>query len=210
MWPAARLVALAASVACTATQPVRVLPMGQTRWIASVGGPVLPQHVPTKIVPYTDIGMMWGKTDNLTLTANVHVLAAAFGIAGVDVGAARRLLAQQGARPEITGQAQVYLFDGDGGARVYPNVTTTASWTAGPRTLLYGGVSLVGQFSGTPGMIVTPLAGVQRQVSQRLTLQLEGKWMAANADMHSGLFQGESSISGHGGLAAQIGLQVNR
>ena len=201
---------LLCATACTATQPVRVLRKGETRLIASVGGPLLPHHAPTGFVPYTNVGKMWGRTDDLTLTANVHVLAAAFGVAGVDVGAARRLYAQDGLMPEITGQAQLYGFIGAGGSRIYPNLTANASWTAGPRTLLYGGSVVTVRPSGGRAFLVSPLLGVQRDVGRRFVYQLEAKWMAANIDMHSGLFEGENSVGGNGGLALQLGVQVKR
>ena len=123
---------------------------------------------------------------------------------------ARRLRAENGVLPEITGQAQLYGFVGPGGARVYPNLTGTASWTAGSRTLLYGGSSLTIRPSGGQALLATPMVGVQRDVGRRLVLQLEGKWMAANIDMHSGLFEGENSVGGNGGLALQLGVQVKR
>ena len=204
------LVAAVALVGCAATQPVRVLNRGEHRWIASVGGPLLPHHVPTGILPYTDAGVMWGARENLTVSANVHLLAAAFGIAGADVGVARRLRAQSGRAPEVTGQAQLYGFVGTGGARVYPNLTGTASWRSGEKTLLYGGAAVTGRLSGGRALIGTPLLGVQRDVGRRLILQLEGKWMAANIDMSRGMFEGKNSVSGNGGLAMQLGVQVRR
>jgi hypothetical protein len=153
---------------------------------------------------------MWGARDNLTYSADAHLLAAAFGIAGVDVGVARRFHAQRGRLPEVTGQAQVYGFAGTGGARVYPSITGTASWNAGPHALLYGGAVLTGRPSGGIAIVGTPLVGMQRDVGQRVVLQLESKWMAANIDMHRGLFEGENSIGGRGGLALQLGVQVRR
>jgi len=197
-------------IACTATQPVRVLPKGETRWISSLGGPLLPHHAPTGFIPYTNVGMMWGRSENVTVSANVHVLAAAFGVAGLDVGAARRFRAEDGLIPELTGQAQLYGFVGAGGARVYPNFTGTASWSAGPRTLLYGGSALTVRPSGGTALVATPLVGIQRDAGKRLVLQLEGKWMAANIAMHSGLFEGENSVGGKGGLSLQFGVQVKR
>lgn len=207
---AAPLVVLLAGSACTATLPVRTLPAGENRWTVSLGGPLLPHHAPTGFIPYTTIGRLWGRSDGVTMSANLHVLAAAFEVAGVDVGVARRLRPQRGGVPEVTGQAQVLAFAGEGGARVYPNLTATASWTAGPRTLFYGGAGATLRLDGGRTVIATPLAGVQRDVGRRLVLQLEGKWMAANVDMHSGLFEGENSIGGNGGLALQLGVQIRR
>jgi hypothetical protein len=198
------------TVACTATQPVRVLPKGQSRWISSIGGPLLPHHTPGGVIPYTNVGRMWGRSDNVTLSANVHLLAAAFGVGGFDVGAARRLRSESGLLPEVTVQAQLYAFAGSGGARVYPNLTGTASWSAGPQTLLYAGTAATLKLNDGFEVFASPLAGIQRDFGRRLVLQLEGKWMAANADMSSGLFEGENSIGGNGGLALQFGVQVKR
>ena len=193
-----------------ATQPVRVLPKGESRLISSVGGPLLPHHTPVGFIPYTNIGRMWGHSADVTLSANVHVLAAAFGIAGMDIGAARRLVTASGSMPELTGQAQLYVFAGTGGVRLYPHLTGTASWSVGTSTLAYGGSAFTVRPSGGIGIVATPHAGVQRSVGRRLAIQLEGKWMAANVDMHSGLFEGENSLGGKGGLALQLGVQVKR
>jgi hypothetical protein len=201
---------MALSLGCAATQPVRVLRQGETRWIASVGGPVLPDHVPTKLIPYANAGVMWGHRDNLTLSVNAHLLSAAFGIAGVDVGAARRLRPQAGVLPEVTGQAQLYLFAGEGGARAYPHLTGTGSWSATSRTLLYGGAAVTVRPSGGTTLIVTPHVGVQQDIGRRFALQLEGKWMAANIDSRVGIFEGEGNIAGRGGRAIQLGIQVKR
>ena len=202
----------ALSVACAATQPVRVLAKGQSRWIASVGGPLLPHHTPGGIIPYTNVGRMWGHSDDVTLSANVHLLPAAFGVGGVDIGVARRLRRAEGRVGELTGQAQLYAFAGAGGVRVYPNFTGTASWSLSDPAnfLLYGGSAMTLRLDGGQAAVVTPHLGVQRDFGRRLVLQLEGKWMAANVDMHSGLFEGENSVGGNGGLAMQFGVQVKR
>jgi hypothetical protein len=204
------LAVTALGTACTATLPVRVLHKGESRWIASIGGPLLPHHAPTGFIPYTNVGRMWGHSERTTLSANAHLLAAAFGVAGLDLGAARRLRLQDGVAPEVTGQVQLYGFAGPGGARVYPNLTATASWSAGPRTLLYGGAGATITFEGTQAVLATPHLGIQRDVGRWLALQLEGKWMAANVDMRSGLFEGENTVGGRGGLALQLGVQVKR
>lgn len=208
--PLAWLALTALTGACAATQPIRVLGKGERRFISSIGGPLLPNHTPTGFIPYTNVGMMWGHSDNVTASANVHVLAATFGIAGLDVGLARRLTRQDGIVPEFTGQGQLYLFAGPGGARVFPSATATASWAHGPRTLSYAGANLTGQLTSGTGVLASPLVGLQRDVTRRVTLQLEGKWMAANADMSRGLFEGENTVGGKGGLALQLGVQVKR
>lgn len=196
--------------ACTATQPVRVLSRGHSRFIASVGGPYLPKGSPTVVIPYTTVGVMRGVSDNTTLAYNVHLLMAVLGVAGVDVGAAHRLRAQSGLTPELTALGQAYLFAGSGGARVFPHASLNASWLRGKSQLLYVGAEAVGQFQGSPGMLASPLVGWQFPAGRHLALQTEFKWMAANRDTHHGVFEGESSIGGHGVLAFQLGMQFVR
>jgi hypothetical protein len=113
------VVLLTVSTGGSATLPVRTLPAHQTRWTMSVGGPVAPDHVMTKVIPYLMVGAMHGVTDRTTVSGSAHVLAAALGIAGVDVGVARRLGTQQGfRRSHRTGQ--LYALWGKGGGRVFP------------------------------------------------------------------------------------------
>jgi hypothetical protein len=208
---AAATAALAAVVgACAATQPVRVLPKGQSRVIASVGGPWQPKKSPTVVVPYVTLGMMRGLSDRTTLVYDAHLLMAALGVAGADVGLAHRLLAQDGVRPEVSALGQAYLFAGSGGARVFPHASVNASWTRGARQLLYVGGDAIGQFSGAPAVLVAPLAGWQFPVHRRVQLQTEFKWMAANVETEHGIFRGRGNIGGHGGLSVQLGVQVTR
>jgi hypothetical protein len=191
--------------ACSATLPVRVLPKGESRIIASFGGPYLPQSSPTWLIPYITVGAMHGLTDNTTLVYDVHVLMAALGVAGVDVGAAHRLHAQSVVAPEVTVLGQAYMFAGNGGARVYPHVSINASWRHGDRQLLYVGAEALSQFQGAPAVFATPLVGWQFPAGRRLALQTEFKWMGANSNTAHGIFKGESSIGGHGALAFQLG-----
>lgn len=193
------------SAACTATLPVRVLQKGESRVTASFGGPYLPQSSPTWLIPYTTVGAMHGLTDNTTLVYDVHVVMAALGVAGVDIGAAHRLRAQSAGAPEVTILGQAYMFAGNGGARVYPHVSVNASWRRGERQLLYGGAEALAQFQGAPALFATPLAGWQFPAGRRLALQTELKWMGANSNTAHGIFKGESSIGGHGALAFQLG-----
>jgi hypothetical protein len=205
---AACAVAIAATAGCSATAIVRPLPVGTSAWTASLGGPYVPNSVPTLVVPYATIGWQRGITNDLTVGGAVHATMAAFGVAGVDVAATRRLVAQDGARPELVGTLRGTLFsDGSGsGTRFYPSLGVVGSWAAGPRTLWYAGADATAQTGATPGVLVAPLAGVQRRFGANTAFQLELKWMAANVDSRRGVFEGESSIGGRGAVAVQLGV----
>jgi hypothetical protein len=196
--------------ACSATHIVRPLPRGASVWTASLGGPYLPEAVPTKVVPYLSLGWQYGVSDALSIGGAVHGTLAAYGVAGGELTATRRLTEQHGRRPAVSGTAQAYLFAGRGGARFYPSLGAVASWSIGERALLYGGGNALAQFSGTPSVLLNPLIGAQRSFGRRVALQLELKWMAANADTRAGVFEGESSIGGRGALATQLGLTMRR
>jgi hypothetical protein len=196
--------------ACSATHIVRPLPRGASVWTASLGGPLLPEAVPTKVVPYLSIGWQHGVSDALTLGGAIHGTMAAYGVAAGELTATQRLTEQRGGRPAVAGTAQAYLFAGRGGVRVYPSFGAVASWSVGKRALLYGGGNAVAQFSGTSTVLLSPLVGAQRSFGRRVALQLEVKWMAANADTRAGVFEGESSIGGRGAVATQLGFTLRR
>ncbi len=155
----------------------------------SVGDPS-PNGSPTGIIPYLTIGEIRGLSDNTTLVYDVHLLTAALGVAGVDVGAAHRLHAQSGSAPEITALGQAYLFAGSGGARAFPHASVNASWRRGDRQLLYIGADAVAQFQGRPALFATPLIGWQFPAGKRLALETEFKWTAANRNTAHGIFEG--------------------
>jgi hypothetical protein len=186
--------------ACGASQPVRVLPATSTAITASVGGPVVPASSPTGVVPYISAGAAHGLSDEVTIHGNLHLIMAAFAVAGADVGASMRLVREDGPLPELTGALRLIGFvdvAGPAAPRLYPDAALTASWTLTGRTLLYVGSH--GTYQAEPSaFFVSPFLGLSFPVSEHVTLQAEAIWQAANADTHSGIFEGASSIGGMG------------
>lgn len=199
-----------ASAACSATHVVRPLPRGASQVSFSFGGPLLPEKVVTKVVPYATVGWQRGVTDALTVGGALHATMAAFGVAGGELSATHRLLGGRDDALALAGTAHGYLFTGEGGTRVYPGASLVGSWRPGTRTLLYGGGTAVGQFDGTPSVVLNPLLGAQRSLGRRLAVQAEFKWMGANADTRAGVFEGESSLGGRGAMAVQLGAVLRR
>lgn len=149
-------------------------------------------------------------TEALTVGGALHATMAAFGVAGGELSATHRLLGNRNDALPLAGTAHGYLFTGEGGTRVYPGTSLVGSWRPGTRTLLYGGGTAVAQFDGTPSMVLNPLVGAQRSLGQRLAVQAEFKWMAANAHTRAGVFEGESAIGGRGAMAVQLGAVLRR
>lgn len=192
---------------CAVTQPVRVLSPGEVRVTASIGGPVVPGTLPTVIVPYATAGAAVGVTDQVTATGNLHLVLAALKTAGIDGGAAFRLLREEGAVPEVTAKGQLMLMTDftAGSFRAFPSLSVNGSYRLGESTLGYGGLESMFQFTGEDHVLAGPFVGVQFALSHRLAMQTELKWLAANVDTRHGIFEGESSLGGHGSLGFFLG-----
>lgn len=185
---------------CGATQPVRVLPAQTTAVTASLGGPMVPGKSPTVVVPYITAGMMHGISDDLTIHGNLHLLMAAFTVAGVDVGASGRLLRGDGLTPEITGGVRAVGFvqlSDEPEPRLYPTFSANASWSIRDRDLIYAGTHVTLQW--TPDeTFVSPFVGYSYAATDNLSVQLEFIWQAADHNTSAGILEGVSSINGFG------------
>lgn len=151
---------------------------------------------------------MHGVTDEVTIHTNLHIIMLAFGTFGVDFGASSRMMKQDGALPEVTVGLRAMLFTdftSIANMRFYPDAAVTASWDFDARWLLYAGSHATVQITDAR-LFMSPMIGAQVPITNRLTLQLEFIWQAANAVTQSGVFRGESSLNGHGSLGMFIGM----
>ena len=196
-------------IGCGSTQPVRVLEEGKTKAVFSLGGPIIQFGSAPIPVPYLTIGAMHGYSHDLTLTANAHLLSAALGDIGFDAGAALRLLKQDGAIPEVTAKAQMYLFDniarGPNAPRLFPMISLNGSYLIGESSLFYAGIDNLFQLS-KPAYILSPFIGTEFYISRRISGQIETKWMAANINTSHGILEGYAAIGGLGSIGFFLGL----
>lgn len=202
-------IAMIFCIGCGATQPVRVLDEGATKASFSLGGPIIELGGAPIPIPYLTIGAMHGYTNDLTLTANAHLLSAALGDIGLDAGAAMRLCKQEGAIPEVTGKLQLYLFDniarGLNTPRFFPMISFNGSYLIGESSLVYAGIDNLFQLS-KPAYILSPFIGTEFYISHRISGQFEAKWMAANVNTAHGVFEGYASLGGSGNIGVFLGL----
>jgi hypothetical protein len=192
---------------CGVTQPVRIIDQGTTQAAVSFGGPLIPFGGMTVPTPYLNLGLIHGYKENLTLTGNVHVTTALFKNAAFDLGAATRLARESNGWPELTAKAQLYFFsdlERLDNARVFPMVSINASYLLAHSALFYAGADQLIQFN-KPQYFFTPFAGAQLSFSDRSALQIELKWMAANANSAHGIFRGTGSIGDHGDIGVFFG-----
>lgn len=195
---------------CSSVQPVRVLDKGANVITASLGGALVPGSSPTGIIPYLTSGYAYGISDDVTLHGRAHLTVAAFGVAGVDVGASMRAMSQDGALPEITVSGQLIGFASiarSAPARLYPNLTANASWSVGQRSLAYAGTHATVQLDPMR-TLMSPFAGYQFPVSDAVRLQIEAIWQASNVNTRNGVFEGESSIGGSGSFGIYFGGMI--
>jgi hypothetical protein len=192
---------------CGAGVPVRVLPAQAVSVQASLGGPIVPESVPTVLVPYLTAGAAYGLTDEITLHGNAHLTMTAFAVAGLDLGASARVLRQDGAIPEVTAGLRALMFTDFvawNTSRLYPDLHVNASWEVWERALLYAGTHVT--FQWKPGAtFVSPMLGLQFPVSDKISLLTELIWQAANVNTEGGIFKGRSSINGTGSFGGFIG-----
>lgn len=193
---------------CSVTQPVRVIDEGTTRATISLGGPFVPFGGMAVPAPYLNVGLMRGYTKDVTLTTNLHATMALLKNAAVDAGASMRLLHQDGSVPEITAKGQVYLFSDlqmIKNARIFPVLSVNGSYLLGTSTLLYAGADQMLQFD-KPNYFIAPFAGTQFALSERWSMNVELKWMAANINTAHGTLRGTGAIGGHGDIALFLGF----
>jgi hypothetical protein len=193
---------------CSVTQPVRVIDEGTTMVAISLGGPFVPKFGIAVPTPYLNLGLMHGTTKDVTLTANLHATMALLKNAAVDAGASMRLLRQDGSIPEITAKGQLYIFsdlERIANARIFPLVSLNGSYLLGKSTLLYAGADQILQFD-KPNYFIAPFAGTQFALSERWSMDVELKWMAANINSAHGILRGTGAIGGHGDVALFFGF----
>ncbi len=195
------------AMGCSVTHPVRVLDEGATRVTASVGGPLIPYHGATIPVPYLTAGAARGITSTRTAFGDVHLLMGTFGVLGANGGMAWKVRNQEGPRPEVTLLGQAYLFTdlhSMSTARLFPDAAAVASYQLGDTWLTYGSVDIMGD-PWQKRFLLTPALGGQWEAWSGIRLQLEMKWMAANIDTRHGIFEGRTSLAGHGAVGLFLG-----
>ncbi len=196
---------------CGVTQPVRVLDDGRTVLTSSLGGPVIPAGGIAFPVPYLNAGAAHGVCTGITASANLHLTALLFNDIGIDIGAAARLLRQDGPVPEITAKMQGMFFatmNPGAGSAFLGNASLNVSWLIGTHSLAYAGMEHTYQFH-TPEYFFTPFLGMQFPLSGPMDAQVEAKWLAANRFTGHGILEGGGSVNAHGNIGLYFGVMYH-
>lgn len=175
---------------------------------ASVGGPIAPGKSPVLLIPYVTAGVQHGVSENITVHGNAHLLMAAFGVVGMDVGASLRALRQNGAVPEVTVGATAIVFStlySLNNTRIYPDLHVACSWIVNTDWLMYVGAHNTVQSDRR--YFFSPLVGLQFPISSKMSLKTEFMMQAVNQNTSSGTLEGISSISKNGSAGFFVGAQ---
>ena len=120
------MLALAGSLlgACATTQLARPLGRGNTRVALSLGGPLVAFGGAPVPLPVSVLGIAHGLSDAVDVQADLHPTAAAFGIAGLDLGVAWHPLSAH--RSALTLGAALYGFGNGADATVLADLWVAA------------------------------------------------------------------------------------
>jgi hypothetical protein len=200
------ILALVLATACGTAQSVRPIGAGRSAVDVSVGGPMI-RDVGDVPAPVLLVGYRRGLDDRSDAFGRLHVVPAAIGLLGLEAGASRLLLAQDGLVPAVSASAQGLFFGGRGGAFAVPAFSVNASWVA-RRWLLYAGseqaVSFGRRLEGDGAAFHWgPYLGATRELG-RWTAGLELRWWEPHREDALVWYQG---IGGRGALAPMITVE---
>ena len=212
-----RAAALAAAIgllaACGTAQSVRPLGRGRSAMDASVGGPMLAADATDAPVafpfPLLFVGYRRGLDDRSDAFGRLHLVPALFSIVGVELGASRLLIPQNGPVPALGMNAEALVVWGAGGAFVVPAASLNASWSTGPWLWYVGteqAVSFGRRLEGRGAAFHwAPYVGATRQLG-RWTVGAELRWWEPHVGDDAVLIYWQG-IGGRGALAPMFSIE---
>lgn len=193
------------AVGCGHMAKVRPTPKGQLELEETLGGPigyVAQIPVPT---PLSTVGASYGVAERADISAHLHPTAAAFGVAGLDVGGSALLFEQRGALPALTLASRLYGFsDFRTGSRAYLELGATLSHRFGPRFITYLGGNAFLQTRGPP---LWSLASGAELLVGPVAVQAEVRWYEPDLPTERTVVKW-LGVAGQGGVGVLIGWRV--
>jgi hypothetical protein len=172
-----------AAAACSTTHAVRPLGRGNASLGASLGGPLVQVAGVDIASPILTIEGGYGLRDDLDVTANLDLTAAAYGDLHLEPGVAYHpIIRDAGPVPTLTVAGSVHFLSSFSDTLVAPQVTLAGAWRIRRRHLIYLGVQGLLASTAPSRPVVGPLVGGELRVG-RYGFTLEAAWMAANYDV---------------------------
>ncbi len=200
--------------ACGTAQSVRPLGKGRSALDKSIGGPMLAADATDAPVPFPfpllSVGYRRGLDDCSDVFGRVHLVPdAVFRIAGLDLGASRLLLPQNGPCPALGVSGEALVVWGAGGAFVVPAASINASWVTGPWLWYVGteqAVSFGRRLGGSgPAFHWSPYVGATREFG-RWIVGAELRWWEPHVSDDEVLVYWQG-IGGHGVVTPMFSIE---
>jgi len=208
------LLAASLCAGCALSHGVRPVGEGTLALDVSVGGPIADYMGGYKPLPLSSVGVTYGLDDKTNLHgAFLPSTAALFGVVGLEVGASRLLLEQDGAAPALMADGSLIAGAGnlapglpDGGFQAWTHLSGHASWAYGKAGhLVYTGPEVYVQ--PAPFAAVSGLGLGHRVQLGRVGLGTELRWLAPFQSNVPPVVE-YAGIAGRGAVSAHIGVQV--
>lgn len=191
-------------VGCGHISKLRPTPKGQVSAELALGGPFARVNRAIIPLPLTTIGASYGIADRFDVGAHFHGTAAAFGIAGLDVGGSWQPLVQKNAIPAVTLVGRLFGFtDFKSGFQPYLELGVTGSYRIVERFSPYLNFSSLLQTNAVP--LIAAGAGVEVEFG-RLALQAEFRWFSPNRPTYFNAVEWQG-IGGLGAVGALLGVR---
>ncbi len=198
------LLAAVLLVGCGHMAKLRPTPKGQVAAELTLGGPFARVSSAIIPLPLTSVGASYGIADRVDLSAHFHPTAAAFRIAGLDVGAAWQPLLQKDAIPAVTLVGRLFGFtDFTSGFMPYLELGATGSYKIANRFSPYLNVSTLVQINAVQLLAVG--LGVEVEFG-RFAVQAECRWFSPNRATYYNAVEWQG-IAGLGAIGALLGFR---
>lgn len=189
---------------CGHISKLRPTPRGQVAAELALGGPFARVSSAIIPLPLTSVGASYGIADRVDLSAHLHPTAAAFRVAGLDVGAAWQPLLQKDAIPAVTLVGRLFGFtDFASGFMPYLELGATGSYRIANRFSPYLNVTTLVQINAVPLLAVG--TGVEVEFG-RFAVQAECRWFSPNRPTYFNAVEWQG-IAGLGAIGALLGLR---
>ena len=199
-------VAVVAAMRCGTVTAVSPLHRGESALAVSVGGPVADVAGMNIPLPYAVARYRYGLNGQAGIYVGGHLLAAGFGLAGLDFGFSYHFLRQQGWIPTVGAIAGITaLIQPGGGEALFPQLDLVASYRLGNRFTAYFGSQSMYQFQSAPNVVLAPFVGTGWRVSDAFSLNLEAKWYAPTEKTHPRNVDYSLPIAEHGAVGFVLG-----
>lgn len=184
------MVCLLGLMGCAANTDIEPTRKGNTTYNVSLGGPIISALGLKFPTPYLITGGSYGYKDDLTLTANLHLLSLIYGIAGVELGAKKYFRSREGKSPIIGIGTNILLLSSlrsrsEDKFRLYPYFSFTSTWKK-EKSAYYLGANLAIPISSMdfydkfPSTIFSPLVGYRRDIGASTRFTIEIRFNAVN------------------------------